>query len=320
MRVLRPVGDPLLVVVAAPFRHQRVQRVEIRNAVGLGFEARIVPPGGRAHDLEPPGPLPVLARRDRGIAVLGRQDRDGGAVAVADPFPGPRLAAEPGIGKLGHRQGRQRLLDRDVDDGRLSRLRRVDAGAGRGQPADKRRLLADRADRRLGEVVDLPGQQPGDAAAEHQGEVAGRIVGARAVLAERRYRDDCRARIEPPQRRRIAPLCAQGCRAALDHDQIGGGNRGLAALGLAVVEVLGQQGRPRRAEAGHLGADIGEETPGDRGGQAVADLHDAQPLQQRHRRVFPSSIGASVAKGLQKRNAHRCHPSEFANYFLSWAG
>ena len=194
MRVLRRVGDPLLVVVPAPFRHQRVQRIPVRDAVGLGVEARIVAPLGQAHGLEPRRPLPILARRDRGIAVPRRQDRDGGAVAVVTLLR-DGFAAEPGIGQLGHRQRRQRLLDRDVDEAPACRLRRMDAGASRGQPADKRRLLADRADRRLGQIVDLSGQQPGDAAGKHQGEVAGRVVGARPLLAERRNRDDRRARI-----------------------------------------------------------------------------------------------------------------------------
>jgi hypothetical protein len=46
MRGLRRVGDPLLVVLAAPCRHQRVQRIEVGNPIGLRGKARIVAPLG----------------------------------------------------------------------------------------------------------------------------------------------------------------------------------------------------------------------------------------------------------------------------------
>ena len=45
MRVLRQVGDRLLVEAPAPLRHQCVQRIPVRRPVGLGPEPRLLPPG-----------------------------------------------------------------------------------------------------------------------------------------------------------------------------------------------------------------------------------------------------------------------------------
>ena len=185
-RGLRGIGDPLLVMLAAPRRHQRVQRIPVGDAIRLGGEARIVAPLGRAHRNKPRRPLPVLTRRDRRVAVARRQDADGGAIAVGQPLARAAPAVQAGTGQLAHRHRRQRFLDRDIDDGaRHVLLRRMHAGTRGGKPADERRLLADRPDRRLGQIVHLSRQQPGDAAGIHQGEIAGRIVRLRSALAER---------------------------------------------------------------------------------------------------------------------------------------
>ena len=92
MRALRRIGDPLLVVLPAPLRHQRMQRIPVLHPVGLGDEARVGAPVRRSHRRQPRRPLLLLARRDRGIAVARRQDRHRGAVAVADALAVPALA------------------------------------------------------------------------------------------------------------------------------------------------------------------------------------------------------------------------------------
>ena len=112
-------------------------------------------------------------RSSRG-EIAAYPSRAGRIVTVAplpsvEPLARPASAGEPGARQFGDRQGRQRFLDRDVDDGAgLGRQHRVHAGAGGGEPADKGGLLADRADRRFGEIIDLAGQHPGDAAGEEQ--------------------------------------------------------------------------------------------------------------------------------------------------------
>ena len=53
MLALRGVGDPLLVVLPAPLRHQRVQGIPVLHPIGLGHEARVGAPGGRSHRLQP---------------------------------------------------------------------------------------------------------------------------------------------------------------------------------------------------------------------------------------------------------------------------
>ena len=140
-------------------------------------------------------------RSSRGeIAVY--PSRAGKIVTVA-PLPSvnrlrDRLCpVEPGARQFGDCQGGERLFDRDIDD-RAARAgqRGMHAGAGGGKPADKGGLLADRADRRLGEIIDLPGQQAGDAAGEEQGQIGGRIVRLRPGLSERRDKDERRLRVD----------------------------------------------------------------------------------------------------------------------------
>ena len=46
VRALRGIGDPLLVVLPAPLRHQRMQGIPVLHPIGLGDEARVVAPGG----------------------------------------------------------------------------------------------------------------------------------------------------------------------------------------------------------------------------------------------------------------------------------
>ena len=92
VRALRRVGDPLLAVLPAPLRHQRMQGIPVLHPVGLGDEARVGAPGGRSHRLQPRRPLLLLARGDRGIAVARRQDRHRRAVAVAQALAVPALA------------------------------------------------------------------------------------------------------------------------------------------------------------------------------------------------------------------------------------
>ena len=110
MSGLGAIGDPLLAVMAAPRGHQRVERVPVGNPVGFGGEARVIAPIGRAHHREPRRPLTIFARRDRDIPVAGRQDRDGGSVAVRLALARTGFSGEPGSCQLGDRQSRQRFL------------------------------------------------------------------------------------------------------------------------------------------------------------------------------------------------------------------
>ncbi len=208
-RGLRGIGDPLLVVPAAPRRHQRMQRIPVGHAIRLGGEAWIAAPLRRSHRDEPRRPLTVLAGRDRRVAVARRQDADRGAVAVGQALARAASAVLPGTGELAHGHRRQRFLDRHVDDrARHVRLRRMHPRTRGGEPADERRLLAHRTDRRLGEIVHLPGQQPRDAAGIHQGQIARRIVRFRPALTERRDEHQRGRRIHPTQRIGIALLRA----------------------------------------------------------------------------------------------------------------
>src|ERR1700732_4883097 len=93
-------------------------------------------------------------------------------------------------------------------------------GVGKA-PADKRGLFANRAYRRLAEIVDLPGQHAGDPAGEEQGQVARRVVGLWADLTEGRNRDDRRGTVNPAQRVRVMVPSAKVARVALAEDQIG---------------------------------------------------------------------------------------------------
>ena len=144
------IRDPLLVVAVAPFGHQAMQVVPIRDPVGLGLEAGFVAPIGAAHDLQPGGPLMVLAGRDRRIAVRRGKNADRRAIAVGLPLPHPAGPAAPGAGQLRHRERRQRFLYGDVDDAAALRQQsRMHAGRSSREPADEGRLRAHGPDRGL---------------------------------------------------------------------------------------------------------------------------------------------------------------------------
>ena len=134
------------------------------------------------------------------------------------------LAAMPGARQLGHRQRGQRFLERNVDHrARCSGQRRVHARTRGGDPADEGGLLADRTDRRLRQVIHLPGQQMGDAAGEKQRQVRRRIVAA-GHQTEGRNIDERRRRVASAQRIGIALPVAKLARPALANDQIDGPN------------------------------------------------------------------------------------------------
>ncbi len=284
-RLLRHVGDLLLVVMPAPIRHQRVERVPVGDPIGLGRKARLPAPFRRAHHPQPGGPLVIVARRDRGKPVARRQDADRRAVAVGDPLARPAPPGRPGARQFGDRQGRQRLLDRHVDDGALVRCHhRVHAGASGGDAADKGGLFADRADRRLGEVIDLPRQHAGDAAREEQRQVGRRIVGLWPGLSVGRNQHQRRVRVDPAQRIGVAFPPAQVARSALAHDHVGIAQRVSPDKRLSAVQMRLEQRRVIGVDNTHRRPDIGEQPAADRGGQPAAELHDAKIRQHRHRR------------------------------------
>ena len=143
---LRRVGDPLLVVLPAPLRHQRMQRIPVRHPVGLGGEARVGAPVGRSHRLEPRRPLLLLARRDRGIAVARRQDRHRRAVAVGQALARPS-SCRPRPARASSVMASvasASWIDTSIDAPGWLPQRRMHAGTGGGQSADERGLLADR--------------------------------------------------------------------------------------------------------------------------------------------------------------------------------
>ena len=138
----------------------------------------------------PGGPLHVLARGDCSVAIARRKDAHGRAVAVAQALAQPALARQSRTRELGHRQRRKHFLQRNIDDGTRNRgLHRVHPGARRRQSSEKSGLLTDRAYRRLGQIIHLPRQQPGNAAGEEQRQIARRRVSERPRLPERRNED-----------------------------------------------------------------------------------------------------------------------------------
>ena len=160
------------------------------------------------------------------------------------------------------------------------------AGAGRRQSADKGRLLADRADRRFVEIVHLPGQQPGYAAAEEQGQIGRRIVRLRASQAIGRNIDERRRCVDPAQGVGVVLPNPQLPRLALADDQPGRRQRSRRRIAssdaFAVIEIECKWRRGVWLDAGDIRADIGEQSAAHGGGQPVAELHDAEPSQQTH--------------------------------------
>ena len=65
-------------------------------------------------------------------------------------------------------------------------------------------------------------------------------------------------------------------RAAFADDQVGRRQRIVCDDRLAVIEIRRQQRRSVRVDAGDIGADIGEQPPADGGGEALADLDNAE--------------------------------------------
>ncbi len=271
MRRLRRIGNPLLVVLAAPRRHQRIKRIPVGDFIGLAGKPRVLPPLGQTHYREPRHPLALLARRNGGVSITRRQDRDGGAIAVRDPLARRWLAAEAGACQLGNRHCCQRLLDRHVDDrARLGRQCRVHAGTGGGEPADERGLFADRADRRLREIVHLAGQQSGDAAGKHQSEIGGRIVGSGPGLSERRDVDNHRPPVGITESVDVAAAGAELGGPAFADEQVSHRERGWCRYyRLVVIEVCCELCRIVRIDAADIGAGIGKKPPADSRSQSA---------------------------------------------------
>ena len=95
------------------------------------------------------------------------------------------------------------------------------AGAGAGEAANKGGLFANRSDRRLCEIVYLPGQQPGNAAGEEQCEIGRRIVGLGSGLPKGRNIYECCGCIE---RAEAVDVVFQGAKisgSALADDEVG---------------------------------------------------------------------------------------------------
>ena len=288
MLALRRIGDRLLVALPAPLRHQRMQGIPVLHPIGLGDEARVGAPGGRSHRFQPRRPLFLLARGNRGITVARRQDRHRGAIAVAQALAVPAPVAQARARELGHGERRQGFVDRHID-GRTGLIaqRGMHAGTGGRQPADERRLLAHGTDRRLRQIVHLPGQQARNAAGKEQGQVGGRIVGPRTCLAIGRDRDDDRRRIDPPQLGQVVGTRRPVFRLSLAHDQMCGRQAGalfrcLRGNGFAVIQVGQQHRAGARLDAGHLRTDVGQQSTANRGRRTAADLNHLQSAQQRH--------------------------------------
>ncbi len=254
-------------------------------------EAGVVTPLGRSHHLQPRRPLMALTRRDRDIAVAGRQDADGGAVAVGEALARPASSMQAGTRQFGHCQRGQCFVDRNVDHraGRRSQSG-MHTGTRRGDPADERGLFAHRTDRRFVEVVHLSGQQAGNTAGKAQCEVGCGVVGLWPGLAERRDEHQSGGGIVNANIVRVMASRAQFRWAALDDNQVGGGER-IACCGggrLAVVEIGGKRRRVVWIDARDIRAGIGKQAPADSGGQAAPQLHHAKACQQSHA-MFPPS-------------------------------
>ena len=280
-----------------------MQGVPVLHPIGLGDEARVGAPDGRSHRLEPRCPLFLFARGNRGITVVRRQDRYRGAIAVAHALAVPALVARARAGELGHGEGRQGFVDRHID-GRpgLIAQRRLHAGTGGSQSTDERRLLAHGTDRRLRQIVHLPGQLARNAAGEKQGEVGGRVVCLRTCFAIRRDRDDDRRPVDPPQLGQVVGTRRPILRLSLAHDQLGcrqarapfrciRGNR------FVTVQSSRQHRAGAGIDAGHLRAEVGQQPAANRGGLTVADLNHLESGQQRHR-----SSSRAKSKGAEPRD------------------
>ena len=160
------------------------------------------------------------------------------------------------------------------------------AGAGRGQPADKGRLLADRAHRRLVEIVNLPGQQSGDAAGKEQGQISRRIVCRWARQSVRRNVDKRRIRATPAQRIGVVLPIAKIPRLSLADDQIDWVESARSRIGgndaLPIIQIARERYRAVGIDADHFRPDIREQPPADGGGDTAAKLCRPEPRQQTH--------------------------------------
>ena len=226
-----------------------------------------------------------LRAGNRGATVARRQDRHRGAIAVAQALAVQLLAqARTGSSVMASVAGAG--IDTSTD-ARLIGQRGMHAGTGGGQPADERRLLAHGTDRRLRQIVHLPGQQARNAAGEKQRQVGGRIVGLWACLAVRRDGDDDRRCIDPPQRGQVVGTRQPILRLSLAHDQMGRRQprapfRSLRGNGFAVIQVRQQHRAGTGVDAGHLRTDVGQQSTANRGSRTAADLNDLESTQQRH--------------------------------------
>src|SRR5262249_53623609 len=80
-------GDLVLGALARPLGQQRLELGPVGGPGGPIAEALVFGPGRIAHHLEPARPEVLLARRDRDLAVRGRQDRDDAAGWILAPAP-----------------------------------------------------------------------------------------------------------------------------------------------------------------------------------------------------------------------------------------
>ena len=248
-------------------------------------EARLGPPRGIAHDLEPGCPLVQLARRDGDVSVGGGQDGDGRAPTVGDSASWSVASTVAGLREFAHGHAGQGFLDRDVDHVAFARAlpleQGVQSGAHRRDSGNKRRLLPDCTQRgHRGRILHRTGQQPGDPAGGGGGEVGGGVVTSGAAESEGCDVDeDCS--LERERLRREMEGVEVWRIEADERDARGGDRRAQGtpigvqrepAHGLASVEKAGEGAVERRIDRRHRRTEVGQQAAGDGGSKAWADL------------------------------------------------
>ena len=188
-------------------------------------------------------------------------------------------------------------IDTSIDGALSGGHHRVHAGAGGRDAADKGGLFADRADRRLVEIIDLAGQHARDAAREKQRQIGRRIVGLRPGLAIGRNQHERRVRVQRAQRlgiavpRRAAPAARPRRRSDRPRRSA---SRPTGCLPLFRCAASGVEQSASIAD--HVGPDIGEQPAADGGGQPGAELHNAKP-ESSAIAGQTASAGAGAARG-----------------------